>query len=322
MSTETASSSIKDRPVALGIAIVAIGALVAAFGWSIANERGADVAVASFGGDELTRSELAEMLDTLPEGAPPVDATADFNVSSQVVRQWLGTRALEAELADVGVDITAFDREDAIAAIASAQPGLDVGAGYGALSVETRSATIALDNYATAATADADVELPEYLCSSHILVQTGEEAQEIVALLEAGSDFAELATERSGDPGSAVAGGDLGCGPTIGYVPEFSDGARAAGNGNLSAPVRSQFGWHVISVRTIGELTAENHPEMDDGEISQALGSFEIQARAQLSTELSQQITNDVWTRVAEEGVLSEEIGVWIADFQGIVPTS
>ena len=38
--------------------------------------------------------------------------------------------------------------------------------------------------------------------------------------------------------------------------------------------------------------------------------------------ELSQQITNDVWTRVAEEGVLSEEIGVWIADFQGIVPTS
>jgi len=81
----------------------------------------------------------------------------------------------------------------------------------------------------------------------HILVETEDEAKAVVAELKKGADFAELAKSKSKDPGSAD-GGDLGYFTKDQMVPEFSEVAFKLEKGQLSDPVKSQFGWHVIKV--------------------------------------------------------------------------
>ncbi|MBN9581694.1 MAG: peptidylprolyl isomerase [Afipia sp.] len=81
----------------------------------------------------------------------------------------------------------------------------------------------------------------------HILVPTEEEAKAIKAELDKGADFAKLAKEKSKDPGAAD-GGDLGFFTKEQMVPEFSAAAFALEPGKISAPVKTQFGWHIIKV--------------------------------------------------------------------------
>ncbi|GGG32025.1 peptidylprolyl isomerase [Chelatococcus composti] len=82
----------------------------------------------------------------------------------------------------------------------------------------------------------------------HILLENEEDAKKVVARLEAGEDFAKVAGEVSKDPGSAKEGGDLGYFTKDRMVKEFADAAFALEPGKVSAPVKSQFGWHVIKV--------------------------------------------------------------------------
>jgi peptidyl-prolyl cis-trans isomerase C len=80
----------------------------------------------------------------------------------------------------------------------------------------------------------------------HILVESQGEAVDIIAQLEDGADFAELAKEKSTGP-SGPSGGDLGWFPPDRMVPEFSNAVQALNDGEYSkAPVQTQFGWHVI----------------------------------------------------------------------------
>ena len=81
---------------------------------------------------------------------------------------------------------------------------------------------------------------------SHILVKTLPEAQAIEAQLKAGAKFSDLATAKSIDTGSAQKGGDLGCFATGQFVAEFEKATQAAKFGVPTAPVHSQFGWHII----------------------------------------------------------------------------
>ncbi len=81
--------------------------------------------------------------------------------------------------------------------------------------------------------------------ASHILVETEEEAQALVAELEAGADFATLAMERSTGP-SGPNGGQLGWFGTGMMVPPFEEAVVSMDPGTVSGPVQTQFGWHVI----------------------------------------------------------------------------
>ncbi len=81
----------------------------------------------------------------------------------------------------------------------------------------------------------------------HILVKTEDEALEIVKQLKRGGDFATLAKERSTGP-SGAKGGDLGFFARGAMVPEFDEVAFELADGEVSAPVRTRFGWHVIEV--------------------------------------------------------------------------
>jgi peptidyl-prolyl cis-trans isomerase C len=88
----------------------------------------------------------------------------------------------------------------------------------------------------------------EEIRASHILVEKEDEAKDIVAKLKAGGDFAALAKEKSKDTGSGAQGGDLGYFAKGQMVKPFEEAAWALKNGEISVPVQSQFGWHVIKL--------------------------------------------------------------------------
>lgn len=84
-------------------------------------------------------------------------------------------------------------------------------------------------------------------CVKHILVKTQPEAQAIVKSLQGGADFAQVAKDKSLDPGSGAQGGDLGCFGR-GEMVESFDKASFSGPVNELQTVQSQFGWHVLMV--------------------------------------------------------------------------
>jgi foldase protein PrsA len=85
-------------------------------------------------------------------------------------------------------------------------------------------------------------------CVSHILVGNKQLAATIRTKIEAGADFAGQAKKYSTDKGSAVKGGALGCAAPGQYVAPFEHVADTIRVGQLSQPVQSQFGWHLIKV--------------------------------------------------------------------------
>ena len=96
----------------------------------------------------------------------------------------------------------------------------------------------------------------------HILVDTEEQAKQVIADLDKGADFAALAKERSTDPGGSE-GGDLGWFSAEQMVPEFSTAAFAMEPGSYSKqPVKSQFGWHVILLEEKRKAPAPTFEEM------------------------------------------------------------
>src|ERR1051325_6451489 len=81
----------------------------------------------------------------------------------------------------------------------------------------------------------------------HILVATEGEAKDIEAQLKNGADFGTLAKQKSKDPGAAE-GGDLGYFTKDQMVPEFAEAAFKLDKGQISEPIKTQFGWHIIKL--------------------------------------------------------------------------
>ena len=84
--------------------------------------------------------------------------------------------------------------------------------------------------------------------ASHILLEAEEEAQQILGQLKEGADFSELAVKQSTDTASGALGGDLGYFGRGAMVKEFEDAAFALDLNQLSEPVQTSFGFHIIKV--------------------------------------------------------------------------
>lgn len=119
----------------------------------------------------------------------------------------------------------------------------------------------------------------EEVRARHILVKTEDEAKAIKAELDGGADFAELAKEKSTGP-SKVQGGDLGFFTKERMVPEFSTAAFALEKGQVSDPVKTAFGWHVIKVE---EKRTQEPPKFED--VKERL--VEAMARENVQAELT-----------------------------------
>jgi peptidyl-prolyl cis-trans isomerase D len=85
--------------------------------------------------------------------------------------------------------------------------------------------------------------------ASHILIKEKADADAAYRELKAGADFAEMAKEKSQDPGSGAKGGDLGWFGKGQMVKEFEKAAFGGRIGRIQRPVKSQFGWHIILVK-------------------------------------------------------------------------
>lgn len=98
----------------------------------------------------------------------------------------------------------------------------------------------------------------EEIRARHILVENEADAQAALKRIKAGEDFAKVATEMSKDPGSK--GGELGWFTKDRMVPEFAEAAFKMQPGQISEPVKSQFGWHIIQVE---ERRQKQFPPLD-----------------------------------------------------------
>lgn len=122
-------------------------------------------------------------------------------------------------------------------------------------------------------------EKVEEVHARHILVADEATAKEIIAKLEAGGKFEELAKQYSKDPSNKDTGGDLGYFAKDAMVKEFADAAFSLGTGSVSkTPVKTQFGYHVIQV-----IDKRNRPVPTYEQIKQALAADE---RRQILNEI------------------------------------
>ncbi|MGZ5084631.1 MAG: peptidylprolyl isomerase, partial [Usitatibacter sp.] len=99
----------------------------------------------------------------------------------------------------------------------------------------------------------------------HILVDKEDDAKAIIADLNKGGDFAKIAKEKSKDPGSKDNGGDLDWGPSARYVKPFADAVTGLQKGQTTtAPVKTDFGYHVIRLDDVRPLTVPPFTEMKE----------------------------------------------------------
>ncbi len=133
--------------------------------------------------------------------------------------------------------------------------------------------------------ADAQVEYDKFKKQSagqefrarHILVEKEEDAKALIAKIKAGDKFEDLAKANSKDTGSAANGGDLDFAKADSYVPEFAGALQKLKKGEMTdAPVKSQFGWHIIRLEDTREAS---FPAFDDvkGQIKQRMEQVKLQ---------------------------------------------
>jgi peptidyl-prolyl cis-trans isomerase C len=95
----------------------------------------------------------------------------------------------------------------------------------------------------------SQIQMPKEYKARHILVETEAEAKDIIAEIEKGKSFGELAKAKSTDIGSAKNNGDLGWATKQKYVPAFGNAMVKLAKGEYTkTPVKSRFGWHILQV--------------------------------------------------------------------------
>lgn len=114
----------------------------------------------------------------------------------------------------------------------------------------------------------------------HILVESEVKAKEIFEKIAHGEDFARMAKEHSKDPGSKEEGGDLGYFSRGQMVPQFEEAAFRLGKGDVSLPIKTQFGWHLIKV----EDKRERRPP-EFGAVKERITAALIHQRAQSTVD-------------------------------------
>jgi peptidyl-prolyl cis-trans isomerase C len=119
----------------------------------------------------------------------------------------------------------------------------------------------------------------EEVKARHILVQTEAQAKEVIVEIKKGADFGEVAKTKSLDPSGKSQGGDLGYFTREEMVPEFSEAAFKLKDGEMTeAPVKTQFGYHVIKVEARRTTTIQLDEVREDivGEIQKEVVEAEL----------------------------------------------
>ncbi len=239
--------------------------------------RQARAPAATVNGSVITAADFQAELRVLADSKPLQTAlsankgpriwTTEGAVTSDIASQWLASmiqeEIIEQDLAERGLTISPEQRASSAQTAGNQLGGPDVFGTFpkwfrDTVIERTAKAGTLLAAYAGLPPREAD--LRQYYadheatrCSSglrlaHILVATQAEAIAARAQIVSGTPFATVAQKVSTDSGSSAKGGDLGCRGVDTYVDAFENVANALAPNQLSQPVSTQFGWHLITV--------------------------------------------------------------------------
>lgn len=255
---------------------------------------------------------------------------SDGSIERQIETQWLSTLieavVIDAEADELGIELTDADRDAVREGVQQLFGGAEIFAEFPAWFREEaidRSARWRAVQSQLAGPVEEPTEAEARafyeenfggtggcdsgLSVAHILVGTQEEAQAIAGELTAGGDFAALASQRSTDTMSAANGGDLGCYQPGSFVAAFEQAVQAATVGVPSAPVQSEYGWHIVLVT---EYQPPSFEELE-AQILQYL-------RDQASQQPDRQVLEELSRRLAEaEVTVAPRYGRWVNDEVG-----
>lgn len=250
----------------LGAAFLAL----AVSGTARAADPTADTVVATVNGTDITLGHMIAMRDSLPPQYLQLDDQTLFDgILDQIIQQVALSAEAEGNLT----------RRNTLT-----------------LDNQRRSylAGVVLDDTATAAVTDEAVEAlfkerysatepgKEYN-AAHILVETEEEAKALKAEIEGGADFTALAKEKSTGP-SGPNGGDLGWFGVGMMVKPFEDAVIKMEPGQVSDPVQTQFGWHIIKLNEVRNASAPKIEDVRD-ELAGELQGRAVEAKVTELTE-------------------------------------
>ena len=210
--------------------------------------------VAKVGGEDITEADLAIAAEDPALNLPGTDEKAKREILvGYVVDLKLGSQAAEAaKLADT----PEFRRR-----LAYMRSKLLVDEYLDGETKKAASPDAARKLYEeTAKTMPADEEVR----ARHILIEGEDEAKKVAARVKGGEDFAKVAAEVSKDPGSKTDGGELGFFTKDRMVEPFAEAAFKMKPNEISDPVKSQFGWHVIQVEERRTKPAPTFEELKD----------------------------------------------------------
>lgn len=236
---------------------IAVGATLAlATPAAAEDEPNADRVLATVNGTDITLGHMIVLRSSLPQQYADMPAEVLFNgVLDQLIQQTLLADTMDGEISRRSALVIENERRAIIADEAIRKVMDDV-----------IDSDMILEAY-EARYAEAEPET-EYN-ASHILVETEDEATALIEELEEGADFAALAQEHSTGP-SAANGGELDWFGEGMMVPAFFEPVAALAVGDISEPVQTEFGWHVIK---LNETRNKERPSLEDArdEIEQEL---------------------------------------------------
>lgn len=232
---------------------------VAAFSPVMAqNAPAKDYTILRIGNEEVKNSEVMDIWKGLfSNGAAPDFNSFDENVRQNVLRGLVSERLIYQEALKTGTD-KSDDVKKRVAAIEKQVVMQSF--------MEQKANSLVTEEQLKAAYTKKinGSKGQEEVRARHILVASEAEAKKISDQIKGGEDFEKIAKARSTDKGSGANGGELGWFTKDKMVPEFADAAFKLKKGEVSAPIQSAFGWHVIQVEDRRPLQIASYEEMKE----------------------------------------------------------
>lgn len=329
----------RPHPRRLALLLSAVALLAAGCG---AADAATDPSLAAtVNGQEITVEQLEERFAALrenPQTAAQLEDDPDGTIAQQAQAELLSDlvrTALLEQSAEEELDFTVSDAEveeqrELVVEQLGGQEGFDAFVEEQGLTeeeVDLQLRQLALNTGITERLQEqegnevTDAEVAEYYEQNaetqfgptatvrHILVEDEAAAQAALDRLNGGEDFAAVAEDVSTDPGSAAQGGELGEISRGQTVPEFEEAAFSAPLNEPTAPVQTQFGFHIL------EVTARN-------EEPRPLSEVEDEIREQLQSERSGNLAQEFLQEQAADAevTVNPRFGTWDADLGQIVP--
>lgn len=204
--------------------------------------RADDYVIMKVNGQDISSAEARRFWEGLfPEGQAPAFDSVSPDIRDKVLRGVMAEKLLYGEAVKAGVDKSeALERQ-----LADIKRKLVV---RNFLDQKTTTGITEADLKAEYDAQVASAKDEREVRARHILLNSEADAKEAKKKIDGGKSFEEVAHEYSKDPGSAKQGGDLGYFTRDKMVKEFADAAFALKKGEISGPVKSTFGWHIIKL--------------------------------------------------------------------------